>query len=306
MELVGAGLGGDVDDVACGEAVLRGEGVGLDLELVDAVDGGDVDDGAPVGGGVPNAVEEEGGGAKEAAAEVEEGDVLVGGVLGAAARDFLAGGGVLDGGVESGEAVDVAEVEGELDDLLRGDVGGEVGVVEVEQGDLAGDGDFVGAGADAEGDALGGGLAGGEDDALLDEGLEAGGVDLEGVGRGREQLEGVAAAGSGREGAGDAVFGSGEGDGGARDDSAGRVGDGAVKGRGGGLILSHGQPTCEWNCSDGGDVQEQSRACDIQHGLRPPMRPMFVAPNVQSGRRRRERSEPIKRFAARHCQRKLR
>ena len=230
MELVGAGLGGDVDDVAGGEAVLGGEGVGLDLELVDAIDGGDVDDGAPVGGGVPDAVEKEGGGAEEAAAEVEEGDVLVGGVLSAAARDLLAGGGVLDGGVEGGEAVDIAEVEGKLDDLLGGDVGGQIGVVEVEERDLAGDGDFVGAGADTQRDALGGGLASGEDDAVLDEGLEARGVDLEGVGGGREQLEGVAAAAGSGEGAGDAVFGSGEGDGCSGDDGTGRVGDGAVKG----------------------------------------------------------------------------
>ena len=72
MKLVGTGFGGDVDDVSGGEAVLGGEGVGLDLELIDAVDGGNVDDGAPIGGGIPNTIEKEGGSAEEAAAEVEE------------------------------------------------------------------------------------------------------------------------------------------------------------------------------------------------------------------------------------------
>src|SRR6267154_1977991 len=48
----------DVDDVAAAPAVLSGEGVGLDLELLDAFDRGDVDDATPVLRGVPGSIKE--------------------------------------------------------------------------------------------------------------------------------------------------------------------------------------------------------------------------------------------------------
>src|SRR5579871_4906171 len=78
MEAVGARLGDDVDDVTAAPAILRGESIGLDLELLDVFDGGNIDNAAPVLRGVPGAIEEIGSGAEVCSTEVQEGDVLVG------------------------------------------------------------------------------------------------------------------------------------------------------------------------------------------------------------------------------------
>src|SRR6266851_1001892 len=72
VETVGSGFGDDVDDVSAAPAILRGEGVGLDLELLDVFDRGNVDDAAPVLRGVPGSVEQIGRGAEVGTAEVQE------------------------------------------------------------------------------------------------------------------------------------------------------------------------------------------------------------------------------------------
>src|ERR1700722_18904809 len=57
VEAVGSGLCDYVDDVTAAPAVLRGEGIGLDLELLDVFDGRNVDNAAPILRGVPGAVQ---------------------------------------------------------------------------------------------------------------------------------------------------------------------------------------------------------------------------------------------------------
>ena len=75
---------------------------------------------------------------------------------------------------------------------------------------------------------MAGGEAGREDDALLAEGFETRCLDLQRVGGGRQQTEGVAAASGGGKGSGYAVLGAGQGDDCARDDSSAGIGDDAV------------------------------------------------------------------------------
>ncbi|MEO6804421.1 MAG: hypothetical protein ABI197_14375, partial [Granulicella sp.] len=174
-------------------------GVGLNLELLDAIYRGHIDDSAPVRSRISDAIEQESGGAKEAPAEIEEGDVLVSGALRAAPRGFLLGGGVLDGGVEGGQAVDIAEVKWEFDHLLGADLGGQVGVIGVHQGGFPSDEHFLRAGTRGERDGQRGALAGNESDALLPEGFEGLGFDLQGVDRRRQKAEGIVAPGVGCE-----------------------------------------------------------------------------------------------------------
>ena len=241
MKLVGSGLGNDVDDISAGPAVLGGEGVGLDLELLNVLDGGHVDDSPPVLRGVPGSVEEVGGGSEVSATEVEEGDVLVrlsGDAVGVNHLGLL---GVVDGGVEGGEAEDVAEVEREFDDLLLGDVSGDVGVVGVDERSFAGDDNILGG---ATGRKERGGDRG--------ERERAGHLDGEVVvGRGEEGESVVSGVGGG-EGAGDSLFDGDEGDPGVGNDRSGGIGDGSIEGCGEGLGLREERVRSQEKCDDDG------------------------------------------------------
>ena len=107
MDGVGAGAGGYVDDPAVEAAELGGDVVGLDGELFDAVDDGEVDDLAGFG--------------------LEGGDAVVDVFVGAGAAAVDAGkegaGGKFDSGSQGRELDEVAGVEGAGDDAGAGDVG---------------------------------------------------------------------------------------------------------------------------------------------------------------------------------------
>ena len=133
MKAVGAGLADDVDDVAAAPSILRGEGVGLDLELLDAFNGGNVDDAAPVLRSVPGSIEKIGRSAEVSSAEVEKRNVLVGAARDAVGVDHLGLRRVVDRGVQRREAEDIAEIQGEFDNLFLRDVRGDVGIVGIEQ-----------------------------------------------------------------------------------------------------------------------------------------------------------------------------
>ena len=92
MKGVGSGLGDDIDDVSGAPSILRGEGVALDLEFLNGIDGGHIIDCAPFGVGIPGAIEQVGRGAEEAASEIQEGNVLICviGAVAAAAEQLLA------------------------------------------------------------------------------------------------------------------------------------------------------------------------------------------------------------------------
>ena len=78
MESTGAALRNDVDDVASTPAVLRGEGVGLNLEFLHVINRGHVDHPSPAHRCVPRPIQQVTGRTEELSAEVYEGDILVG------------------------------------------------------------------------------------------------------------------------------------------------------------------------------------------------------------------------------------
>ena len=131
VKLIGAGFGDDVESGAFAAAVLGGEAVGADLELLHGFEG-KLHDGAA--DGVVLVVDSVDGGVGVASAgtvyRVDRVTIL-GGVV---AVDHL------DAGSEDGEVGDVAAVEGKVDDLLWGDGGGTVGLLHVEE--LVGGVDF--------------------------------------------------------------------------------------------------------------------------------------------------------------------
>ena len=260
MEVVGARLGRDVDHIARTESVLRGKGVGLDLELVHAVDRRDIDHGTPVRGRVPDTVQQKRRRAEEAAAEVQKRDVLVGRALGAAAVQLLALGAVLHGRVKRGQAVDVAEVERQLHHLPRGDVRRKVCVIQVQQRCLAGHRDLLTAGTNREGNGLRGRLPGRQHNAFLLVRLEARSLDPQGVGGRWQQAKAVAACAGGWKGAGHPVLGARQGHAGVRDDGSRRIRDGSVQGGAAGLILRRRD----------GAAGQQNHAKDDRKPLTPP------------------------------------
>ncbi len=78
VKAVRSGFADDVDDIAAAPTVLSGEGIGLNLEFLNAFDRGHVDDAAPVLRRVPGSVQKKGSRAEVSATEVEERDILVG------------------------------------------------------------------------------------------------------------------------------------------------------------------------------------------------------------------------------------
>ncbi len=244
MEVVGAGLGGDLD-LGAGEAAVFGVVVvGDDLDVADGVFGrGDERGAAPDGGDGGDAVDGDAVGLVLAAVGVGLGTILGGkmplagaaGTLGAGELAGAAAGGLgaiaEDAGGELDELEDVAAGRGEVLDLVGVDVAGDGGGVGVEGGKgspCTVDGG-VGA-ADGELDVDGVGLFGIDDDVVDDLLLEAGGGDGEGVVVGGERVEVVDAAVVGGGGEGAVVVGVGEGEGRVGDDGAGGVGDGALDG----------------------------------------------------------------------------
>src|SRR5581483_7304115 len=81
VDLTGAGLCNDVDDVSCAPSILCSEGILLHLELLHVIRRWDVDNTAPALAGIPGTVEKKRRGTKVSAAKVKERDVLVGRAL---------------------------------------------------------------------------------------------------------------------------------------------------------------------------------------------------------------------------------
>src|ERR1700722_6426500 len=77
VEVVRARFLNRVDDVAHAPAILRRIGVGLNLELLQFIDGGHVNDAIPIAGAIPVTVEEEDRRAHATSSEIKEGDILV-------------------------------------------------------------------------------------------------------------------------------------------------------------------------------------------------------------------------------------
>ena len=189
VEVVGPGLEVDVDDAAHGAAVLGGVGVGLDLELLDGVDGGLDHLAAALGAGelvgvVVDAVDH----------EVVLGDLHA---AGAEAAVAAAAGGLDGAGREQGELVVLAAVEGHVDDAAVVDHLALAGFDGVELQGVGGDDDVLGDGADFKGEIEFGPLIDREDDAGTSDGLEALLLDGDGVGAGLQQGNGVVAIGVG-------------------------------------------------------------------------------------------------------------
>ena len=218
MIVVAAGLGDDVEGSAFGAAVLRGEAVGGDLELLDGLEG-ELHDGAADGVVlVIDAVDGGVGVAAGGAVDGVDGVSVLGGVVGV---DQLHAGG------EDGEVREVTAVEGQVGNLLRGDVGGAVGLFGVNE--LISGGDFDG-GVDAASDDGDVGGEGGSDEQLKVSGFgggEARGLDGDGVGADGEQVEAVLAGAVGGGGALSSGFSGDRGDVGAGDGCAGRIGYGS-------------------------------------------------------------------------------
>src|SRR6202035_4482976 len=78
VEPVGTGLGHDVDDIAAAPAILGGKRVGLNLELLHGVHGGNIDHAAPIDTRVIRSVQQVGSGVEESAAEIQERNILIG------------------------------------------------------------------------------------------------------------------------------------------------------------------------------------------------------------------------------------
>ena len=124
MELVGSGLGDDVDDVAGAPSILGSKGVVLNLELLHRVDRRNIIDRAPLRVGIPGAIQHVSRGSKEAAGKVEERNVLVGvvGARTAAAQQHLALRGVVHRGVQGRETINIAQIKRQLDYFFGVDV----------------------------------------------------------------------------------------------------------------------------------------------------------------------------------------
>ena len=124
VKLIGAGFGDDVESGAFAAAVLGGEAVGADLELLHGFEG-KLHDGTA--DGVVLVVDTVDGGVGVASAgtvDGVDGVAIFGGVV---AVDHL------DAGCEDGEIGDVAAVEGKVDDLLGCDGARAVGLLHVEK-----------------------------------------------------------------------------------------------------------------------------------------------------------------------------
>jgi hypothetical protein len=163
------------------------------------------------------------------------------------------GGVVVDGGAYAGdegfEGLEVAvAADGEIADLLAFDLGADVGAIGFKGGGLVGDGDGLGLAAGFEGDVIADGAVDGDLHVARHRGLEAVAGDGDGVDAGWEEGEFVIAAGIGLGGVLDAGVLLGDLDVGARDGSAGGIGDGADHGSGSGLgpeRAGDGQETAE-------------------------------------------------------------
>ena len=121
VEAIGSRLGDHVHYVTRAPSILGCERVVLNLEFLNRVHGGHIDDRAPFRVGVPGAIQKEGRRSKETAGEVHERNVLicVVGAVAAAAQQLLAFRGVAHGRVQGGETVDVAHIQGQFHNLLR-------------------------------------------------------------------------------------------------------------------------------------------------------------------------------------------
>jgi hypothetical protein len=220
---VGAGARGYVDDASVEAAELGGDVVGLDGELLNAIEDGEVGDLAGLG--------------------LECGDAVVEILVGAGTASVDAGkegaGRKRYAGCQGCELDEVARVEGHRNDDGDGDVGLDVAGLGLQDGGVGVDCDGL-LTADGEDEIDADGLAYAEGDAGAVEALEASGRDAEAIGTGIELGEEVVACGGGDGRLADARGGLGEldagiGDAGLRgiEDAASEVGSDLSEGGGG-------------------------------------------------------------------------
>src|SRR6185312_11868608 len=190
VQVVGAGLGDDVDEAAAGIAVLGQELVGHHLELRDGVLRERLAHGAIELAVVFNAIDHDVVGARTLAVYAE-------------AAALSAGRLWRDAGNGKREVSKVAAVGGKVFDLLRGDGLAGRGAVGIDDGDLAGDFNALLRAADLKCQGQRSRLRDGERDAGFDEVVEAVPGNGEGVVADGDVSEAVAAFGVADAGAGD-------------------------------------------------------------------------------------------------------
>ncbi len=245
VDVVGAALGGDVDEAGVGALVGHEEAL-LDLELVDGGDGeihGKFTEAAPADG---DAIDEVAGSAAEVAGD-DDGSAPAADLIGIVG----ATGGFIGAGGEEGELEEVAAVEGEGVDALGVHDGADgIGFRFEDDLAVAGDGDHVAHLAELEGGGEGGELADLDLEAGLFEGGEAVLGNTDGVGSGGDGGEDKAAGFVRFRGTSLATGGVDEADAGSGDESTGVIGNGTAEGGGakGGLGESRereGEPESE-------------------------------------------------------------
>ena len=127
MEVAGAGFLDGIDHVSHAPAILRRVGVGLNLELLQFIDRGHVDDAVPIARAIPMAIEEEDRRAHAASSEIEEGDVLVYVALGSRRIQRLILLAIIHAGIQIHQAEYIADVQRKLDGLLPANLRADIG-----------------------------------------------------------------------------------------------------------------------------------------------------------------------------------
>ena len=184
-----------------------------------------VDDAAPAADGIPGAIQQECRRSKEAAAEVEEGNVLIGRALFAARLKDLLLRIIVDGRVQLDEIEHVTEIERQLRHLLGGNFSADVGIVHLQQRSRVRHFDLFSR-PYRQSDCLTCRLADLQRDGLHLEGSETCRLHGQRVGTGRQKREGEIAFFVGLEGARNALFRVGQSDSGIRYTRPRWIGDG--------------------------------------------------------------------------------
>src|SRR6267378_5627556 len=139
VEPVGAGFGHDVDDVAAAPAILGSKRVGLNLELLHGVNGGNIDDATPIDTRVIGSVQQVSSGVEESAAEIQEGDILIGASGNSRGPNNLVFRGVTDRRVQGRQTDDASKVQWKFHHLPGGNIRRNIGVFRVQKGRLRSD-----------------------------------------------------------------------------------------------------------------------------------------------------------------------
>lgn len=177
MEAVGAHLGNDVDDAACGLTIFSLESVGFNAEFFDRIGHGDDSDLVMNRGCIDAAIEEKLIAIGWAAVDADLREILIGD-LGKAVRCVKAG---LDAGDDLYQVEDVTAIERELFNAFAFDGSAKRGVFSLDAGNFGGDVDRFCNGTDVQLDIDAKTLGDFEIDVGLFVGFEAGGSGIKQV-----------------------------------------------------------------------------------------------------------------------------